>query len=139
MKKSLLVFSIIIIILAVAAAFIVLNKKTPNPAAGNNEPSQTNTETAASVPTAGQNAENNVENKVIIENFAFSPQISNINAGQKVVWTNNDSAPHQIKADSFSSGILNKGDTYEFVFVNPGTYNYYCGLHPSMKGQVIAQ
>ncbi|MFA5083770.1 MAG: cupredoxin family copper-binding protein [Candidatus Paceibacterota bacterium] len=139
MRKPLLIFSIIIIILAVAAAFIVLNKKTPNPAASNNEPSQINTETIASVPAAGQNAENNVENKVIIENFAFSPPISNINAGQKVVWTNNDSAPHQIKADSFNSGILNKGDAYEFVFVNPGAYNYYCGLHPSMKGQIIVK
>ena len=38
----------------------------------------------------------------------------------------------------FDSGNLIKPQgTYQFAFANPGTYNYFCTVHPWMTGQVI--
>ncbi len=76
---------------------------------------------------------------VSIRGFAFNPANLAINAGTTVKWTNEDSAPHSIKSENFKSGTLSSGDSYEFRFVTPGIYDYNCGIHPSMKGQIIVK
>lgn len=73
---------------------------------------------------------------VSIQGFAFNPESVGISPGDTVRWTNMDSAPHIVKGSTFESGSLAKGDTYEFVFTEPGVYNYICSIHPSMKGTV---
>jgi hypothetical protein len=52
---------------------------------------------------------------------------------------NEDSSRHNIKADAFNSSMLSKGDTYQFTFNTAGTFDYTCGVHPSMKGQIIVK
>lgn len=79
------------------------------------------------------------QNNVSIENFSFNPQEIQVNVGTEVTFTNNDSTAHTVKSDSFDSGNLNPKDTFKYTFSNPGTYNYYCSLHPSMTGKVIVQ
>ena len=74
--------------------------------------------------------------EVSIQGFAFNPESVGISPGDTVRWTNLDSATHIVKGDSFESGSLAKGDTYEFVFTTPGVYNYICSIHPSMKGTI---
>ncbi|MEW6329689.1 MAG: cupredoxin domain-containing protein [Candidatus Micrarchaeota archaeon] len=76
---------------------------------------------------------------VIIQNFAFNPPALTVGVGTTVKWTNQDSAPHTIKSGAFNSGNLNKGDSFEFKFNTKGTYDYLCGLHPSMKGKIIVE
>jgi plastocyanin len=76
---------------------------------------------------------------VSIENFSFNPAVLTVSAGTTVVWTNKDTAKHDIKSADFSSKALAKGETFEFKFDKKGTYNYSCGIHPAMTGQIIVE
>lgn len=77
--------------------------------------------------------------EVVIEDNTFNPATVNISTGDTVRWTNLDSTTHTVTGTgaSFVSENLNQGDSYEFLFTDPGTYEYYCEIHPSMKGTVI--
>jgi plastocyanin len=74
--------------------------------------------------------------EVAIKNFAFEPASVNISTGDTLRWTNMDSDIHTVRGPTFESGNLEKGDTFEFLFTDPGVYNYNCSIHPSMKGTV---
>lgn len=80
-----------------------------------------------------------VNNKVIIEDFGFKPEVIEINQGETVVWENKDSMAHNLKADLFTSGNIAKGKTYKYKFEKPGTYEYTCTYFPDMKGKVIVE
>jgi plastocyanin len=77
--------------------------------------------------------------EVKMENFAFNPDSITISSGDTVKWTNLDSAGHDVAGTDFSSSMLQKGDSYEHKFTKPGTYDYICSVHPSMKGTVIVK
>jgi plastocyanin len=78
--------------------------------------------------------------KVSIQNYAFAPASITVAAGTTVTWTNMDSAPHTVTVSSgpekFGSQNLQKGDSFSYKFTKPGTYSYYCAVHPDMKGSV---
>lgn len=76
---------------------------------------------------------------VSIINFAFSPAVLNIDSGDTVTWTNNDTAIHRISGGSFQSNDLAKGQTFSFKFTASGEFDYNCGIHPSMKGKIIVK
>lgn len=80
---------------------------------------------------------------VSIKNFAFNPSIVTIKSGVAVTWKNDDSVAHQIVSDpsgeTFKSQILNPGESFTFTFSNTGSFNYHCGIHPSMKAQVVVE
>lgn len=79
-------------------------------------------------------------NTIKIKNLAFNPSDITVKVGTTVKWVNEDSVMHRLKSsDVFSSGDLNKGDTFEFKFSEVGTYNYFCEIHPNMKGKVIVE
>ena len=78
---------------------------------------------------------------VNIQNFAFSPSPITIKKGDKIVWTNKDSAPHTVRIkwsfdDSLDSGPINQGQTFSYTFTNTGSFTYSCSFHPSMHGAV---
>lgn len=79
----------------------------------------------------------NLSASVSIKNFAFNPTPLTIKVGTTVTWTNNDSAPHQIKSDTFNSAMLSNGGNFQFTFSAVGQYSYLCSVHPSMQGQII--
>lgn len=74
-----------------------------------------------------------------INDFAFNPESVTVSAGDIVRWTNLDSAAHTVTGPNFDSGTLQEGESYEFLFTDAGTYEYYCSLHPSMRGTVIVE
>ncbi|MFH1222511.1 MAG: cupredoxin family copper-binding protein [Candidatus Micrarchaeota archaeon] len=76
---------------------------------------------------------------VVIKDFSFQPSTLTIKAGTMVTWTNQDSAPHTIKISEQSSPTMATGQTYSQKFDTAGTYEYSCGIHPSMKGTIIVQ
>lgn len=78
-------------------------------------------------------------NAVTIKNFTFNPETLTVKQGTKVIWTNQDSAIHTIKSDTFNSPDLSQGNTFEFTFTTKGSFDYRCGIHPSMKGRVIVK
>jgi plastocyanin len=81
------------------------------------------------------------EARVIIENFAFSPASLSVAAGTKVTWVNRDTDPHTATDTDkrFNSGALDTGEEFSFVFRDKGDYEYYCTLHPHMKGRVTVR
>lgn len=82
------------------------------------------------------------ESGVDIENFSFSPLELKIKKGETVAWLNKDSAAHTIISDSgneLSSAALSKGKIYSHTFNTAGTFDYHCGIHPSMKARLIVE
>jgi len=77
--------------------------------------------------------------QINIDNFSFSPGVSNIPAGTKVTWTNHDDIPHNvISAEKhFASPVLDTDQSFSFSFEKPGRYAYYCSIHPKMTGKVV--
>lgn len=77
---------------------------------------------------------------VSIANFAFSPASVNVNVGDTVTWTNQDSSAHTVTSDTpgvFGSGQLAQGQTFQFTFSQAGTFAYHCAIHPTMTGTVV--
>ena len=76
---------------------------------------------------------------VVLQNVAISPATVNINVGQSVTWTNNDSFNHHLVGDlgQFDSGTMPLGAVFTFKFTTAGTVTYHCSIHPSMTGTVI--
>ena len=76
---------------------------------------------------------------ISVKNFSFNPAELVVKIGTTVKWTNNDTAPHQIKSDTFNSTALNQGNSFEFKFDTIGVYDYSCSIHPSMKGKITVE
>jgi len=77
-----------------------------------------------------------------IHNFTFTPQTLTVKAGTKVTWINKDDIPHGIawSNNAFKkSGALDTDDSYSFTFTTPGTYQYFCYLHPNMVGSIVVE
>ncbi|BAN25465.1 cupredoxin domain-containing protein [Caballeronia insecticola] len=78
---------------------------------------------------------------ISIDNFAFSQQAITVPVGTKVTWVNHDDMLHTVadEGKSFKSDPLDSGDSFSHVFDKPGTYKYFCSLHPHMTGTVVVQ
>jgi plastocyanin len=75
----------------------------------------------------------------------YIPSKISIKSGDSVTWLNEDAAFHSItsgyygnQSGLFDSEYLDPEESFTFIFENPGVYDYFCTLHPWMKGQVIA-
>jgi plastocyanin len=75
---------------------------------------------------------------VKIDNFAFAPEQLTVKAGTTVTWINQDDIPHTVVATSraFRSQALDTEDKFSFTFTTPGSYEYFCTLHPHMKAMI---
>jgi len=79
---------------------------------------------------------------VSIDNFTFTPQSLTVKAGTTVTWTNRDDIPHGIAAtnNAFArSRAMDTDQSYSFTFTTPGTYQYFCYIHPHMVGTIVVQ
>lgn len=74
--------------------------------------------------------------QVAIKNYAFQPGDVTIARGGTVTWTNQDNVKHIVAFGSDVSPQLGMGQTYSKMFNQPGTFDYMCNIHPSMKGRV---
>lgn len=74
----------------------------------------------------------------VISDFAFDPDPISITVGDTVTWTNEDGFAHTVTADddSFDSGNLDSGATFEQTFDEAGEFAYHCNIHPQMTGTV---
>jgi Icc protein len=81
------------------------------------------------------------ENVVKIDNFSFTPQSLTVKAGTTVTWTNQDDIPHNVVSTEkkFSSPVLDTDQHFSFSFQEPGSYPYYCKIHPKMTGTVVVK
>jgi plastocyanin len=79
---------------------------------------------------------------VSIDNFTFTPQTLTVKAGTEVTWTNRDDIPHGIASENNAfakSKALDTDDSYSFTFAAPGTYKYFCYVHPHMTGTIVVE
>ena len=77
---------------------------------------------------------------VHIDNFVFEPAQLTVKVGQIVTWTNRDDIPHTVVcAGKFRSKTMDTDGTFSFTFTTPGTYEYFCSLHPHMVGSVVVE
>lgn len=75
---------------------------------------------------------------VSISNFAFTPGVLHVHTGTTVTWTNHDTVAHTVTFYSGGgSGMLGHGRSYSRTFTKPGTYDYFCAVHPDMTGRVV--
>ena len=87
---------------------------------------------AASAPTVAAAV-------ISIENFKFGPAKLQVDKNMPITWMNTDDSPHQITVTTPTttrSAVLPKNARHTQTFTTPGTYDYICGLHPNMKGQI---
>lgn len=74
---------------------------------------------------------------VVIDNFVFDAGTVTISAGETVRWTNDQSVTHTVTSeDELWDATLSSGGTFEFTFVDGGSYSYFCAIHPSMTGTI---
>jgi plastocyanin len=78
---------------------------------------------------------------VKIDNFVFGPQTITVPVGTTVTWTNSDDIPHtSVSTDGvFKSKVMDTDEKFSYTFTKPGTYPYYCSIHPKMTGKVVVQ
>ena len=78
--------------------------------------------------------------EVKIDNFTFGPQKLTVKVGDTVTWINEDDIPHTVVSTGhFRSKALDTEDKYSFTFTTPGTFEYFCGLHPHMQGSIVVE
>ena len=79
--------------------------------------------------------------EVKIDNFSFTPQNLTVATGTTVVWTNRDDIPHTIVSTDgvFKSKARDTDEKFSYTFTKPGTYPYFCSIHPKMTGKVVVQ
>jgi amicyanin len=108
----------------VMMAMVLLLAGSPNVTA--------NTQQAASATT-----------EVKIDNFSFGPGTITVAVGTTVTWTNRDDIPHTVVSTddpkAFKSKVMDTDEKFSYTFAKPGTYPYFCSVHPKMTGKVVVE
>lgn len=147
MNKQATVLIAVVVALALVGAGIWVIAVSGNPVS---DTQQTDQPTTTDTPTTSENNTGTTASpsasaeSITIADFAFAPSTLTVKRGTKVTWVNKDSVVHTVEPESGSpagapksSGNLNTNSEYSFTFDTVGTFNYYCGPHPSMKGKVV--
>jgi len=82
------------------------------------------------------------ENKIEIKDFAFNPQRITVKSGQKITWINHDEEPHtvvSVEKQFKKSSALDTDQEFTITAGAPGTYTYYCSVHPKMTGTIVVE
>lgn len=79
--------------------------------------------------------------RIEIKDHQFSPAMLTIPVGTTVTWTNHDDDVHTVTSSGhlFTSKGLDTDETFTYTFTKPGTYLYFCTLHPLMTGNIIVK
>ncbi len=82
------------------------------------------------------------DNEIGIDNFNFTPPVLTVKPGTKVTWINNDDVPHlivNVQRAWKQSPVLDTDQRFSTTLATPGTYDYFCSLHPKMQGKIIVR
>jgi plastocyanin len=79
--------------------------------------------------------------EVHIDNFTFQQQTITVPVGAEVTWVNRDDIPHTVVSEDqvFKSKALDTDEKFTFKFTQPGTYKYFCSIHPKMTAEVVVK
>jgi plastocyanin len=78
---------------------------------------------------------------VDIKDFRYGPAMLTVPVGAQVTWTNHDEESHTITSatGAFGSAGLSHDETFTQTFARPGTYAYFCALHPQMRATIVVR
>jgi plastocyanin len=82
------------------------------------------------------------KNKIEIKDFAFNPPTITVKSGETITWINRDEEPHTIvsvEKQFKKSPALDTDQQYTVTAGAPGTYSYFCSVHPKMTGTIIVE
>ena len=85
---------------------------------------------------------NSKQNRIEIKDFAFNPQTLTVKPGEKVIWINRDEEPHtvvSVEKQFKKSTALDTDQEFTITAGAPGTYTYFCSVHPKMTGTIIVE
>ena len=85
---------------------------------------------------------NSKQNRIEIKDFAFNPETITVKAGEKVTWINRDDEPHtvvSVEKQFKKSTALDTDQEFTITAGAPGTYTYFCSVHPKMTGTIIVE
>jgi plastocyanin len=80
------------------------------------------------------------QNRIEIKDFAFNPQTLTVKSGETVTWINRDEEPHtvvSVEKQFKKSTALDTDQTFTITAGAPGTYTYFCSVHPKMTGTIV--
>jgi len=80
------------------------------------------------------------QNRIEIKDFAFNPQTITVKSGEKVTWINRDEEPHtvvSVEKQFKKSTALDTDQEFTITAGAPGTYTYFCSVHPKMTGTIV--
>jgi len=89
--------------------------------------------------TQGEGQQSNDIVSVGMKDIKFVPEKIRVKVGQKIVWTNNESIPHNVTATDgadFASDTLQKDDTFNYTPTKAGAIKYVCTIHTGQNGEV---
>jgi plastocyanin len=93
--------------------------------------------------TANTQQAGSATTEVKIDNFSFGPGTITVAVGTTVTWINRDDIPHTVVSTddpkAFKSKVMDTDEKFSYTFAKPGTYPYFCSIHPKMTGKVIVQ
>jgi plastocyanin len=78
---------------------------------------------------------------VSIQNFSFGSASLIVPVGTTVTWINKDEVPHTVVSTEkvFGSSVLDTDDKFSHTFTKPGTFPYFCSVHPKMTAKVVVK
>lgn len=82
------------------------------------------------------------QNRIEIKDFAFNPQTLTVKSGETVTWINRDEEPHTVVSvgkQFKKSTALDTDQTFTITAAAPGTYTYFCSVHPKMTGTIVVE
>ena len=79
--------------------------------------------------------------EIKIDNYSFAPADITVAAGTTVTWVNRDDVPHTVRNNdgTLKSKALDTDDKFSMTFDKPGTYEYFCSIHPKMTAKVVVK
>jgi plastocyanin len=79
--------------------------------------------------------------RVQIKQFKFVPAQLSVPVGTTVTWTNDDDETHTVTATdrAYTSTAMEHAESFAHRFNAPGTYTYFCALHPHMTATVVVR
>jgi len=87
-------------------------------------------------------ADNTKTNQIVIKDFHFDPQVLTVRSGEKITWINRDEEPHtvvSVEKQFKKSNALDTDQEFTITAGAPGTYTYYCSVHPRMTGTIVVK
>ena len=80
--------------------------------------------------------------QIEIKDFHFNPQTLTVKSGEKITWINRDEEPHtvvSVEKQFKKSPPLDTDQEFTITAGTPGTYTYFCSVHPKMIGTIVVE